>query len=180
MVASIAAIRSRTYLTRQAVAEYHTQAGEPPGVWLGSGSADLGLYGKRIEEDVLLKVMDRVAPDGTPIGQKQKKKNCHQPYGWDITLSVPEGVAKVWAVAPPELREKIDRALDAAAEHVVAFLEGLVLTTRRGKGGAREEAARAIVGMWAHGSSRAGDPMPHRHLVVMAGCTRDDGTRGTV
>ena len=40
MVASVSAVRSRTYHTRQAVANYHGQAGEPPGIWLGSGSAE--------------------------------------------------------------------------------------------------------------------------------------------
>ena len=91
--------------------------------------------------------------------------------GFDVTFSVPKSVSVLWALADPDIQERIIAAHHAAIADVIALLERDVAATRMGATGPDGAVAQVpVTGVSAvafdHFDSRAGDPQLHTHVVI--------------
>lgn len=157
--------------------DYYLAAGEPPGVWTGSGAPSFGLSGT-VERTPFERLLQGEKPDGATAVQRQLGKT-HK-AGYDFTFSLPKSVSAVWAVADAETRRRIEEAVDRAVEAALAYLEDTATFTRRGSRGARLERAQLVAAKFLHGSSRNLDPHLHVHVFVTNVCVREDGSTGTL
>lgn len=146
--------------------------------WLGRGAASLGLHGKPVTEELMNKLAQGYAPDGTSLRQnagaapsvkqlrdrqgnvrldengKPMTKNVGVRIGFDLTFSSPKTVSVVWAGADPELRGNILEAHHRAVEAGIAFIEKHAAETRRGKGGKDVLGADIVVSRHTHFGAR--------------------------
>jgi conjugative relaxase-like TrwC/TraI family protein len=87
--------------------------------------------------------------------------------GFDLTFSPVKSVSALWAIAPPEVAARIERAHHSAITDAIAFIEAHALFTREGKDGARQVETRGLIAAaFTHRDSRAGDPDLHTHVAV--------------
>lgn len=87
--------------------------------------------------------------------------------GYDMTFTPVKSVSTLWAIAPREVSEAIERAHHAAVAETMEWVEGHASFTRRGAGGVRVIATRGLMAtMFQHRDSRAGDPNLHTHVAV--------------
>jgi conjugative relaxase-like TrwC/TraI family protein len=101
--------------------------------------------------------------------------------GFDLTFSAPKSVSVAWAVADEATQGIIYAAHQRALEHVIAYAEGHVLSSRSGAGGVLQEDVRGVVAAaFDHWDSRAGDPQLHTHVVVMNRVQTTDGVWRTL
>jgi len=166
------------YHTALAREDYYTAGGEPPGHWVATGSAQLGLTGT-VDGRTLIAILNGFDPlTGSKLSQNAGSPKRHT--GWDLTFSAPKSVSIWWALATPEVRKDIEEALGGAVEEVLSLLEERCVTTRRGKGGLVTERAKLVAATFLHGTSRAQDPDLHMHVLVPNLGLRADGTWGTI
>lgn len=97
--------------------------------------------------------------------------------GYDLSFSPVKSVSTLWAVAPREVAEIIERAHHDAVTDTISWLEKSATYTRRGKGGvAQVEVHGLIAAAFTHRDSRAGDPGLHTHVAVSNKVrAKDDG-----
>jgi conjugative relaxase-like TrwC/TraI family protein len=86
--------------------------------------------------------------------------------GYDLTFSPVKSVSTLWALAPRDVAEQIQRAHDAAVADTVGWLEREAVFTRVGHAGSRQVATRGLVATSTHRDTRAGDPDLHTHLAL--------------
>ena len=87
--------------------------------------------------------------------------------GYDLTFSPVKSVSALWAIAPPEIAARIERAHQAAIHDALTFIEKHALYTRTGTDGVRQVDVRGLVATaFTHRDSRAGDPALHTHVAV--------------
>jgi len=158
--------------------DYYLAGGEPLGIWFGEGAALLHLEG-HVQRDQFHHLLRGFSQDGgTPLVRNAGDKDRQS--GWDLTFSVPKSVAVAWAVAPPEIRAQIENAHRQAVREALSYVQEVAGLTRRGRGGVAVEPAKLVAALFEHGTSRAQDPEPHTHAIVLnVGC-RADGTTGTI
>ncbi len=160
---SVSPINNPSYYSDLSSDDYYEKGGEPPGVWLGSGSARLGLSGK-LTEGQLLRMMQGYHPkSGDALATNAGPD--HRP-GWDLTFSAPKSVSATWAAADEQTRQAISEAQRQAVRRAIQYLEQHVVEVRRGAGGVDREPARLICAAYEHSTSRALDPQLHTHLLV--------------
>jgi conjugative relaxase-like TrwC/TraI family protein len=150
---------------------YYTKSQEPPGRWLGSGAAALGLH-ERVRAKDFKDLMN-----GSFRGEKLHagtQTNSKRLKAYDCPIAPPKSVSAAYAVGSPEVRSAIWRAQMRAEEAVVKRLECTVIA-RSGAGGKNKEPAKLIVGCFRHDNNRANEPSLHTHLVVMNLSKRADG-----
>ena len=144
--------------------DYYIGRGEAPGVWLGRGTAGLGLSGA-VDADDYLAVMDGRSPvDSHRLVDRQGERRV---CGWSLTFSIPRSLSLLWAFGGHRVADAVRSAHDEAVNETVAFLEQEVARARRGHGGAILHDVDGLVGAaFRHRSSRAGDPQLHTHVIV--------------
>jgi conjugative relaxase-like TrwC/TraI family protein len=160
-----------------AVLRYYTEAGTPPGRWLGKGVAELGdgalKPGDTVTEDHLKRLvgvgLDPVT--GEPLGltfpEAAGSSDRKVVAGFDLTFSVPKSVSVLWGLADRQNQTLILAAHHAALAEVVTFFEREIAATRIGHGGiAQVDVAGVAAAAYDHWDSRAHDPQLHTHLVV--------------
>ncbi|WP_433603715.1 MobF family relaxase (plasmid) [Nocardia sp. CA-135953] len=87
--------------------------------------------------------------------------------GFDLTFSAVKSVSALWALAPREIREKIEAAHAKAVADGIAYLEKHGCFTRLGKNGVQQVDTEGMIATgFVHRDSRAGDPDLHTHVVV--------------
>lgn len=168
---------------------YYTEAGTPPGQWLGSGVHALGNGEIKQQAQVgekqlaLLLGMGRDPVTGEPLGRAFPEYDTKAGVygtdvaarravaGYDLTFSVPKSVSALWGIADAGTQALIVEAHHAAVGEVLDFVEREVAATRRGVGARNGAVAQAdVVGVVAtafdHWDSRLGDPQLHTHVVV--------------
>ncbi|MGE3424714.1 MAG: MobF family relaxase [Dehalococcoidia bacterium] len=164
-------------------AGYYLEGGEPPGVWLGRGAAELGLTGTVSPRD-LAACFDGLDPrdESRSLVQRQTYRDGRtRQGGWDLTFSAPKSVSTLWSqLTDPEARRRIQAAHFAAVKTAAHYLEENAAFTRRGKGGAGLERAGLVLAAFEHGTSRLEDPQLHTHLLVLNLALRKDGSWGTL
>lgn len=165
----------------EAVAEggedYYTKPGEKPGEWMGELAAELGLDGEVDREGYFAllagkhpisgDVLVRRPEPRTVIDAAGNARRLEPTLGYDIRFSAPKSVSLLWAIGSPEVRAIIEEAHDYAVKEGLAYVERQACFVRRGKGGVVIEPGTGFVSMgFLHGSSRAGDPALHSHIVT--------------
>lgn len=91
--------------------------------------------------------------------------------GYDLTFSAPKSVSVLAAFAPPDVVDQIRAAHAAAIDDALAWLERTTAYAARGHHGDGVTADRIatdgfVAAAFEHGTSRAGDPQLHTHVVV--------------
>jgi conjugative relaxase-like TrwC/TraI family protein len=165
------------YYTGLAREDYYLEGGEPPGLWEGKGAALLGLSGQ-VDKETFAGLFSGVDARGVPLVQNAGMDG-RQP-GWDLTFSAPKSVSVLWSMLPKELGAEIRAAHTEAVQQACQYLEDVAGWTRRGRGGAIREKAALVVGLFEHGTSRAGDPQLHTHALFLNIGVRQDGTTGSI
>lgn len=87
--------------------------------------------------------------------------------GYDMTFTPVKSVSALWAIAPRETAEAIEKAHDAAVDDALRFLEDEALYSRAGHAGVRQIDVRGLIAAsFTHRDSRAGDPNLHTHVAI--------------
>jgi len=87
--------------------------------------------------------------------------------GYDLTFTPVKSVSALWALAPREVAQAIERAHFQAVELSLTWLEANVAYTRLGRGAVRQVETRGLIAAaFTHRDSRAGDPNLHTHVAV--------------
>ncbi|MGE3810585.1 MAG: MobF family relaxase [Candidatus Nanopelagicales bacterium] len=91
--------------------------------------------------------------------------------GYDLTFSAPKSVSLLAAFGGRAVREAVVAAHAAAVADAVGWLERTTATAARGHHGDGRRADRVetsgfVAAAFEHGTSRAGDPQVHTHVVV--------------
>jgi conjugative relaxase-like TrwC/TraI family protein len=154
--------------------DYYTGTGEAPGVWLGQGSASLGLRGQVGAGQLRVLLAGFSPTDGSRL--TGKPVGAAQVTGFDLTFSAPKSVSVLWGLAPAEISDAVRRGHDRAVVDALGYLEGYATRARRGAGGLRRIGATGLVAAaFRHRTSRAGDPQLHTHVLVANAVGGDDG-----
>ena len=157
--------------------EYYTAGEEPDGTWLNPAGL-FGLEGgETVDSAEFRRLYSGFAPDGS--GKLvQRAGNPERSPGVDMTFSVDKSVSALWALAEPEMRQKIEGMAVAAAR---AALEDTVLlhcsyTRVSAKGVTRPVPADLMGATFVHGTSRENDPQLHVHCAIFnLARTQEDG-----
>ncbi len=199
-----------TYLTRQVasgdrrrragedLAGYYTQTGNPPGRWMGSGVAALGvsgavaepqmvaLFGKGIHPDAD-RITDLECAAGADDQQVRRAVRLGQPFrqvesdsarkpvaGYDLVFTPVKSVSLLWALGDERTRRAVEEAHHEAVAATIAWLEAHAAFTRTGKSGiAQVDTEGLVCAAFDHRDSRLGDPDLHTHVAVSNKvCTR--------
>ncbi|WP_386053931.1 MobF family relaxase [Terrabacter terrigena] len=174
--------------TASPLSGYYTQAGTPPGRFLGSGLAGLDAgrgveTGSVVTEEHLWRMLGMLQDPvtGQPLGRApapghaasvdglgRARRAPKTVAGFDLTFSAPKSVSTIWALADEATRERIRVAHEAALSFVLGYAEEQVFATRTGRGGVVSDDVRGVIGAaFEHWDSRAGDPQLHTHVVVL-------------
>ncbi len=157
--------------------EYYTAGEEPDGTWFNPKSL-FGLEdGGKVDSGHFHRLYSGFAPDGS--GKLvQRAGNPDRSPGIDMTFSVDKSMSSLWAIAEPEMRERIEAMAVAAAR---AALEDTVLkhcsyTRMSEKRVTRPVEADLMGATFVHGTSRENDPQLHVHCTIFnVARTREDG-----
>ena len=166
------------YYLELARQDYYNSQGAEPGRWFGTGAARLGLRGT-----VQTKAYENSLWGRSADGKHRLVQNADDPdrqTAWDLTLSAPKSVSVLWASAPEDVREAIERAHRHAVETALRFIEEAAGTTRRGKAGARREHVDLVFATFFHICSRAFDMQIHSHCLLINLGVRQDDTTGSL
>lgn len=160
-----------------AVLRYYTEAGTPPGRWLGKGIAEFGdgklKPGDTVTEEQLKRLigvgLDPVT--GEPLGltfpEAAGFSNRKVVAGFDLTFSVPKSVSVLWGLTDRQSKALILAAHHGALAEVVDFFEREIAATRIGHGGTAQVDVVGVAAVaYDHWDSRAHDPQLHTHLVI--------------
>ena len=170
MVASIGQMASAEYYLESQRSyrhpnEYYTAGEEPDGTWFNPK----GLFGLKdgikVDSGQFQRLYNGFEPDGTDK-LVQRAGNPDRSPGVDMTFSADKSVSALWAIADPEMRERIEGMAVAAAR---AALEDSVLkycsyTRVAEKGVTRPVEADLMGATFVHGTSRENDPAASRAL----------------
>ena len=182
MVATIGQMASAAYYLESQRSfrhpnEYYTAGEEPDGTWFNP----LGLLGledgKKVDSGHFHRLYSGFAPDGERK-LVQRAGNPDRSPGVDLTFSVDKSVSSLWAIAEPEMRERIEAMAVSAAR---AAIEDTVFRycayTRVGSNGVTRPAEADLMGAtFVHGTSRENDPQLHVHCTIFnLARTREDG-----
>lgn len=162
-----------------AVEDYYSQTnGGTPSAWIGAGAEALGMAGKPVDREAMVKLLQGFHPTtGQAMVQQAGPKRR---YAYDLTFSAPKSVSIIWAVADRETREAIAAAHDQAVVVALKHIEKRLPLARRGKGGLERESARLVAGVYRHASSREQDPQIHSHCLLLNLAQRADGSWGAI
>lgn len=146
--------------------EYYTKnETEARAVWLGSAAGALGLAGP-VEPGEFRRLLGADHPiTGEPLGVPRTTKK--RLAGFDLCFSAPKSASVAWALAAPQVAERIAAAHDRAVAQAIDVFESEVVRARRGKHAATLiETDGVVAAAFGHRSSRAGDPQLHTYVVV--------------
>ncbi|MGH9129814.1 MAG: MobF family relaxase [Acidimicrobiales bacterium] len=157
----------RYYLATVAAGwEDHRPAGlEPDGVWLGSGSARLGLGG-RVEAAELEAVLAGSDPgSGELLNAYQSRVRV---VGYDLVFAAPKSVSVLFGVADAQPASGLQRAHEAAVGDALGYLERAAVSARRQDHARRWSVPTGgvVAAGFVHRTSRMADPHLHTHVLV--------------
>ncbi len=176
--------------------DYYAGRGESPGIWAGSGTAELGLEGV-VEDGDLGTLLRGVDPAGggtlrAPVARRtitartldpesgewrEEKKRLAPVAGYDLVFSCPKSVSLLHALTEDDpMRLAVSEAHESAWQAALAYLEREACVVRRGQGGAvREHGQGFVAAAFRHRTSRAQDPHLHTHVIVANMARAEDG-----
>jgi conjugative relaxase-like TrwC/TraI family protein len=155
--------RNAAYYEEQVAAErhdYYAGHGEAPGIWTGQLAKHLGIQGQ-VTPEAFRAVLAEQHP-GT--GERLKWRPNTKVAAWDVTFSPPKSISTLWAIAPPDIRERIRQAHLNAVQAGLEYLEQHACVARLGRGGSDPQPGLGfIAAAFTHRTSREGDPQLHTH-----------------
>jgi conjugative relaxase-like TrwC/TraI family protein len=152
--------------------EYLSGNGESPGEFLGAGSTALGKQGVCTEQEFRRLFAWRHPDTGEQLGRAPRSDAMP---AWDLVLRPVKDVAILYALGDRHTSRAARDAHQAGVEAAVTYLDGQV-GTRTGRDGAKHVAGSGLVAVgFTHRVSRAGDPLPHTHLVIVNRTQGPDG-----
>jgi conjugative relaxase-like TrwC/TraI family protein len=163
--------------------DYYLKDGErteAPGRWV-QGANQFGLdREQRVTGEELHTLMDVRRPDS---GEELRRVggSGEAVAALDATFSAPKSVSAVWALGGGELRERIERAHEAAIDRALEYASRQVPMLRRRVGRdtvVHEKASGLVATSWRHTTARAvadqvADPQLHSHVLLHAAVRRD-------
>jgi len=152
---------------------YYHQQGNPPGTWLGTGLAGLGLtegaVASKMDARNLFSSFLHPATH-MPLGNlptDRPNDGLNTVSGFDLTFTIPKDISILWGTADRELQAAIEACHEEALQRTIAFFEENVLATRSGAGGvAKVKTLGCVAIAYKHFESRNGDPHLHTHLAL--------------
>jgi conjugative relaxase-like TrwC/TraI family protein len=152
--------------------EYLSGHGESPGEYLGAGSVALGKQGVCTEEEFRRLFAWRHPDTGEQLGRAPRSDAMP---AWDLVLRPVKDVAILYALGDQPTSRAARDAHQAGVAAAVRYLDSQV-GTRTGRDGAKHVAGSGLVAVgFTHRISRAGDPLPHTHLVILNRTQGPDG-----
>ncbi len=157
--------------------EYLSGHGESPGQYLGKGSAALGKHGVCSEKEFRQLFAWQHPDTGERLGRAPR---CDAMPAWDLVLRPVKDVAILYGLGDARTSRAGRAAHEVGVRAAVAYLDGQV-GTRRGRGGAEHVGGGGLVVVgFTHRVSRAGDPLPHDHLIIINRTQGPDGVWRTL
>ena len=157
--------------------EYYTAGEEPDGKWFNPKEL-LGLKdGGKVDSGHFHRLYSGFVPDGSRK-LVQRAGNLDRSPGVDMTFSVDKSVSSLWAIAEPEMRERIEAMAVSAAR---AAIEDTVFRycsyTRVSANSLTRPVEADLMGAtFVHGTSRENDPQLHVHCTIFnVARTHEDG-----
>jgi conjugative relaxase-like TrwC/TraI family protein len=152
--------------------EYLSGHGESPGRWYGAGAAALGQEGTATTEG-FKRIFEGRHPDtGELLGRAHGKGAVPS---WDLVLRPIKDVGVLYALGDERVNRAVMSAHHEGVAEAIAYLDAHV-GTRRGHGGHEKVSGRGLVVVgFDHRTSRAGDPLPHTHLIIANRTQGPDG-----
>lgn len=161
MSVSIGAVHSASGAAAYFAADnyYSSEQAEGTSQWAGEGAKEAGLSGK-VETQVFEKILNGVLPDGTQVGDPDKRDN-----GRDFTFSMPKSLSLLALVSGDK------RILEAHVEAVKDTMQWAEknLAEARIKVDGKDVAVRTgnlTYALFQHDTSRKTDPQSHIHAVI--------------
>jgi conjugative relaxase-like TrwC/TraI family protein len=152
--------------------EYLSGHGESPGRWYGAGATNLGQQGIASTE-AFKRIFEGRHPDTGELLGRAHGRNAVP--AWDLVLRPVKDVGVLWALGDTHVNRIAMGAHHEGIAQAVAYLDAQV-GTRRGHGGCEKVSGQGLVAVgFDHRASRAGDPLPHTHLVVANRVQGPDG-----
>jgi len=152
--------------------EYLSGHGESPGEFLGAGSTALGKSGVCSEEEFRRLFAWRHPDTGEQLGRAPRSDAMP---AWDLVLRPVKDVAILYGLGDDTTRRASRAAHQVGVREAVAYLDRQV-GTRTGRGGAEHVGGSGLVVVgFTHRISRAGDPLPHTHLIIINRTQGPDG-----
>ncbi|MFN8038894.1 MAG: MobF family relaxase [Acidimicrobiales bacterium] len=141
---------------------YYAQRGESPLRWGGAGAARLGLdgvVGADHYEDLF-----GVGGAHDPICGTRLVKTKRP--GMELVVSAHKSVAELGVMGRAE---DMHRIMDAERDGTLAYLDAVTLAMggRRGRAAVASPTSGLIYAYTRHATSRAGDPCPHDHVLIV-------------
>jgi conjugative relaxase-like TrwC/TraI family protein len=141
---------------------YYAERGESPLAWGGAGAARLGLDGHVGPEHY----EDLFGPGGArdPI-TGERLANTKRP-GMELVVSAHKSVAELGVMGRAG---DMHRIMDAERDATMAYLDELTQAVggRRGKTAVPTATSGLVYAHTRHATSRAGDPCPHDHVLIV-------------
>ena len=142
--------------------EYYASRGETPLAWGGSGAERLGLFGPVTAESY-----EAVFGQGGAKDPRTREPLVHtRRPGMEIVISAHKSVDEVGVVGRAE---DMHRVMDAERDATLAYLDRVTreMGGRRGEPAKATPTGRLVYAHTRHATSRAGDPCPHDHVLLV-------------
>ncbi|MBL4789922.1 MAG: relaxase domain-containing protein [Kordiimonadaceae bacterium] len=152
-----------------------------PGEFQGQAAEWLEIHGDPADRAPFKALLEGKNPvDGSQIVQVHTGKTERVP-GWDYTFSPDKSVSTVWAVAPNDIAQAIEKAQRDASQRAMQYVEANFAITRSGRNGVNKENVAGLI--WSrhdHFLSRALDPQLHTHNFVFNAGLKENGKWGSL
>lgn len=165
------------YYAALAREDYYREGGEPLGRWWGAGTEELGLSGTVKPED-LRQLFQGYSPTGKPLVQNAGGENRRP--GVDGVFSPPRTADLIWAMSDPRRSRAVQESHTAAVRAALTEFEKYWAYCRTGRAGQEHEAAKLVIALYDHGTSRNQDMNLHTHCLILNVCVRPDGSTGAL
>jgi len=174
----------------QSLEDFYSETRNPPGRWLGSGAADLGVSGEVSREQMLALFKHGAHPERKALVAQQVAAGTHLEAarssaqlgrrfavfshgrrravaGYDLVFSPVKSVSLLWALGTEQVRREVESAHAEAVADVVGWVEANAVVTRPGAGSRDPQSTHGLIGAaFDHRESRHGDPDLHTHVAV--------------
>ena len=161
------------------VEDYYLGAPEARGTWTGAEAARLGLAGRTVDDETLHRALSWTDPlTGDELAGPVSRARVP---GFDLMFSVPKSASVMFGIGDIDVRETVRRAQQEAVGEALAYLESVACRGRLGAGGqgGSFDGRGFLAAAFEHGTSRAGDPQLHTHVLIANTVQRPDGQWAT-
>jgi conjugative relaxase-like TrwC/TraI family protein len=163
--------------------DYYLKDGErieAPGRWV-QGAGAIGANPDRPVGAEVLRELMAVRHPRTGEALRPAGASGEKVAALDATFSAPKSVSAVWAVADPDLRQRIEQAHETAIDRALAYAAQEVPLARRRLDRdtvTHIRVAHLLASSWRHTTARAvdgraPDPQLHSHVLLHAAVRRD-------